>query len=91
MGLYGALVHGQSSIGKVFCIILFVMNVFYLSKIYSSPRVLKFPYDILIELAPVLGVWISLQSLFQQFIYENEVIGLLFLGLGLVFVPFVWI
>jgi hypothetical protein len=45
----------------------------------------------LIELAPVLGVWISLQSLFQQFIYENEVIGLLFLGLGLVFVPFVWI
>ena len=65
MGFYGALVHDQSSIGKVFCIMLFVMNVFYLSKIYTSPRVLKFPYNILIELAPVLTVWISLQSLFQ--------------------------
>lgn len=48
MGVYGALIHGQSSIGKIFCIVLFIVNIFYLSKIYSSPRVLKFPYDILI-------------------------------------------
>ena len=91
MGFYGALVHEQSSIGKVFCIILFVVNIFYLWKIYHSPRVLKFPFDILLELAPVLTVWICFQSLLEQFIYQGEVIGLLFMALGVVFVPFVWV
>jgi hypothetical protein len=43
------------------------------------------------ELAPVLTVWISLQSLLQQFVYHGEVIGLLFLALGVIIVPFVWI
>jgi len=65
--------------------------VFYLSKIYHSPRVLKFPYDILLELAPTLTIWVCLQSLFEQFIYPGEQIGLLFLGCGIIFIPFVWI
>lgn len=52
---------------------------------------LKFPYDILIELSPCLTVWICFQTLLEQFVYNGEQVGLLFLGIGLFFVPFVWI
>lgn len=71
MGCYGALVHTQGSIGKIFCIIMFIFSVFYLSKVYKSPKMLKFPYGMLVELTPCFLVWICFQSLLQQFIYSG--------------------
>jgi hypothetical protein len=47
MGFYGALVFGNSSMGKIYLIMLFASNLFYLSKIYHSPSMLKSPYNFL--------------------------------------------
>lgn len=47
MGCYGALVHSQGSIGRIFCILMFIFNVFYASKVYKSPKMLKFTYGML--------------------------------------------
>ena len=58
--------------------------------IYSKSGLIRYPFNRIIELCPVIASWITLASIAQMWITPDDSLGIYLCLVGVIIIPFAW-
>lgn len=90
IGVYGSFAQPDTFFSKVFAVTFMLSLIWLLYISINRPGVIHYPFNRIVELGPVICVWMTGSALSELIYSSKSVLGLWLCLLGIIWIPFAW-